>query len=73
MAEFLSARAWTRVESAKALFDAAVAWLRAHRVLLPGASVLARLVSEHREQASQRLYAALGQAAAEADAELGPG
>ncbi len=40
-------------------------------MLLPGASVLARLVSEHREQASQQLFAALGQAAAEADAELG--
>src|SRR5699024_6502701 len=48
VAEFLSARAWTRVESAKALFEAVVAWLRANRVLLPGASVLARLVSEHR-------------------------
>src|SRR5699024_5636866 len=71
VAEFLSARAWTRVESAKALFEAVVAWLRANRVLLPGASVLARLVSEHREQASQQLYAALHQAAAEADAELG--
>ena len=70
VAEFVSARAWTRVESAKALFDAAVAWLRTQRVLLPGASVLARLVSEHRAQASQQLYAALGQAAGEADGEL---
>ncbi|WP_438388942.1 DUF4158 domain-containing protein [Actinopolyspora saharensis] len=48
--EFLAARAWMRVETAKALFDAAVAWLRQHRVLLPGVSVLARLVLQRHSE-----------------------
>jgi TnpA family transposase len=43
---FLAARAWTRPERPSVLFDQAVAWLRAGRVLLPGVSVLARLVAE---------------------------
>lgn len=68
--EFLAARAWTRVETAKALFDAAVAWLWHQRVLLPGASVLARLVAEHRERAAEQLHTTLHQAAGTADVEL---
>ena len=61
---FLAARAWTRPERPSVLFDQAVAWLRAGRVLLPGVSVLARLVSEVRAQAVERadglLAAAVG-------------
>jgi hypothetical protein len=43
--EFMSARAWIHAEGAVALFEQARAWLRRERVLLPGVSVLARLVS----------------------------
>jgi hypothetical protein len=39
---FLYGRAWTHAEGPVALFNHAVAWLRRHRVLLPGVSVLAR-------------------------------
>lgn len=45
---FLAARAWTRIEPSKALFDAAARWLRRRRVPLPGAHVLAKLVAEIR-------------------------
>lgn len=68
--EFLAARAWTRVETAKALFEAAVAWLRQHRVLLPGVSVLTRLVIEHRRRAAQQLHTTVAQAATATDPEL---
>ena len=68
--EFVAARAWTRVETAKALFDATVAWLHSNRVLLPGASVLARLVAGHRDRATEQVHASLHQAAIAADPEL---
>ncbi|MCZ7431685.1 DUF4158 domain-containing protein [Streptomyces sp. WMMC1477] len=45
---FLHGRAWTHAEGPKALFDHAVGWLRRHRVLLPGMSVLARQAAEAR-------------------------
>src|SRR6266545_1658468 len=45
---FLAARAWTRIEPSKAMFDAAAGWLREHRVLLPGVHALAKLVAEVR-------------------------
>ena len=38
----LEGRAWTHAEGPYRLFAQAVAWLRRNRVLLPGASVLAR-------------------------------
>ena len=57
--EFLEARAWTRPERPSQLFDQVVAWLRIQRVLLPGVSVLARLVSEVRTDMSERLYSRL--------------
>jgi len=41
------------------LFDRAVTWLRRERVLLPGESLLARLVSEIRSAMSDRMYATL--------------
>ena len=56
---FLTARAWTRAERPTQLFDQGVAWLRAERVLLPGVSVLARLVAEVRGAADDRLYSVL--------------
>lgn len=68
--EFLAARAWTHAEGALALFRQATAWLRRERVLLPGASTLTRLVMTAREDANQRMYQALAEAAAGVDAEL---
>jgi hypothetical protein len=54
---FLHGRAWTHAEGPTALFDQSVAWLRRHRVLLPGVTVLERLVGSVRERADDRMYA----------------
>ncbi|MFI2765656.1 DUF4158 domain-containing protein [Streptomyces echinatus] len=67
---YLHGRAWTHAEGPKALFDHAVGWLRRHRVLLPGVSVLARQVSEARKVADKRLYATVAGAARRADPAL---
>lgn len=61
---FLGARAWTRTEGPRALFDLAVAWLREQKVLLPRASILARLVTEVRTAATDRLHDVIASAAA---------
>ncbi|WSM59864.1 DUF4158 domain-containing protein [Streptomyces sp. NBC_01707] len=53
---WLDARTWTTGGGPKALVDAAAGWLREGRVLLPGASRLARLVGSAREAANQRLW-----------------
>ncbi|MFA7764358.1 Tn3 family transposase [Streptomyces sp. NRRL S-448] len=66
----LHGRAWTHAEGPVALFDHAVAWLRGHRVLLPGVSVLARQVAEVRTVAEKRLHAAVASAARRADPAL---
>ncbi|MDQ2710225.1 MAG: DUF4158 domain-containing protein [Actinomycetota bacterium] len=42
--QFLDGREWTHAEGPGALFDHGVGWLRRHRVLLPGITVLTRLV-----------------------------
>ncbi|MGC4857275.1 DUF4158 domain-containing protein [Micromonospora sp. DT4] len=70
LVEFMSARAWIHAEGAVALFEQAKAWLRRERVLLPGVSVLARLVAAVREETDQRMYRTLAEAAAGADVEL---
>ena len=64
---FLHGRAWTHAEGPVALFDHASAWLRRHRVLLPGVSVLARQVVAVREIAERRLDATVARAARRAD------
>ncbi len=64
---FLGARAWTRTEGPRALFDQAVAWLREQKILLPGASILARLVTEVRTAAADRLHNVIASAAAASD------
>ena len=58
---FLAARAQTRTERLTALFDHGVGWLRREKVLLPGVSVLTRLVSEARAAANEGLYALLSE------------
>lgn len=60
---FLSARAWTSSEGPVRLFERAVLWLRERKVLLPGVSILTRLVAEVRAGANDRLYAVLIDAA----------
>jgi TnpA family transposase len=67
---FIGARAWTRTEGLRALFDRTVAWLRGQKILLPGASILARLVSEVRTAESDRLHEVIADAAADVDARL---
>jgi len=56
LAQWIAARAFTTGEGPKALFDAAVAELRARPVLMPGVHRLARLVAREREKAATRLW-----------------
>lgn len=65
---FFHGRAWTHAEGPTALFDQSAAWLRRHRVLLPGVSVL---VGSVRERADARLYATVARQVG--DAQLGSG
>ena len=59
---YLYARAWTHGEGSIVLFEHATTWLRRERVLLPGVSVLARLVASVRDQATLELHDAVGTA-----------
>ncbi len=52
------------------MFDHAVGWLRRHRMLLPGVSVLARQVSEVRRVAEKRLHATVAGSARRVDPAL---
>jgi hypothetical protein len=58
---WLYARAWLGIERPSILFDRATAWLVARKVLLPGASVLARHVAHVRERANSRMWRLLAQ------------
>jgi Domain of unknown function (DUF4158) len=54
LVEWLQARAWVSAENHRALFDRTVDHLITAKVLLPGASVLWRLVASIRERANER-------------------
>lgn len=60
---WLDARAWATAERPGVLFDLATARLIDAKVLLPGASVLARTVASARDRAADRLHRTLAEAA----------
>jgi hypothetical protein len=53
---WVDGRMWSTADGPKAIFDGAVAWLRAEKLLLPGVTTLARLVARVRDEATQRLW-----------------
>lgn len=53
---WLYALCWTGTDRPSFLFDRATAWLVSHKVLLPGVSVLERLVSRLRIRVQERLW-----------------
>jgi hypothetical protein len=60
---WLDARTWATAERPSVLFDLATARLIEAKVLLPGASVLARAVASARDHAAERLHRTLAEAA----------
>ena len=68
--QFLEGRAWALTEGPASLFTEAVGWLRRHLVLLPGISVLMRLINSVRDDASTRLHGTLVEACEQYDVDL---
>ncbi|MEU1376941.1 DUF4158 domain-containing protein [Streptomyces triculaminicus] len=60
--EFLTARVWSSLEGPRALFDRAVVRLVNNRVLLPGVTTLARMVTAVRQEENDRPHASLYEA-----------
>jgi len=65
LSAWLDARTWATAERPSVLFDLATARLIEAKVLLPGASVLARAVASARDRAAARLHRTLAEAATE--------
>lgn len=63
--EFVVSRAWLTDDGPVTLFERSVAWLRDRKVLLPGVSVLARLVARVRAEQSGRLHDAISELASD--------
>jgi TnpA family transposase len=57
---WLYAQCWTGTERPSILFERATDWLLANKVLLPGITVLERLVARLRSRVEDRLYKQLG-------------
>ncbi|MFC5268097.1 DUF4158 domain-containing protein [Kribbella qitaiheensis] len=62
LVKWLDDEAWTTGDGPRALFYAAVGWLRERRVLLPGVTTLTELVASVRKAAEERLYDTLAAA-----------
>lgn len=60
MTRWLYALCWTGTDRPSVLFDRATRWLVDQKVLLPGVSVLERLVSRLRRRVQERIWRALG-------------
>lgn len=56
LTRWLYSLCWTGTDRPGLLFDQATEWMLAHKVLLPGATVLERFVSKLRSRVATRLY-----------------
>lgn len=56
LSRWLYSQCWTGTDRPSVLFDRATDWLLAHKVLLPGVSVLERFVARVRSRVESRLY-----------------
>lgn len=56
---WLYTHCWTGTNRPSVLFDRATTWLLAHKVLLPGASILERFIAKLRDRVEERLWKCL--------------